>query len=200
MTAKVTSALDIGCGTGLSSAALSEIAEKVTAVDISEGMLSFAPKASRVDYAVTNAEVLPFANGQFEIITMSQVFHWLDRTVFLAEAGRVLKKDGFLVVYDNYISDEMTSNPKYQTWFREVFLARYPTPPRNWPLFLPEDVEEDGFSMIYHDAIENTISFSLTEFVDFLLTLTNVIATVEGGLEEVEESRKWLTENLRAFL
>ena len=121
LTARVSSALDIGCGTGLSSAALSEIAENVTAVDISEGMLSFAPKADRVSYAVTNAEVLPFAGGQFEIITMSQVFHWLDRKVFLAEARRVLKPGGFLIVYDNYLSDEMTSNPKYQPWFREIF-------------------------------------------------------------------------------
>jgi SAM-dependent methyltransferase len=199
LTAGVTSALDIGCGTGLSSAALSEIAETVTAVDISEGMLSFAPKTKGVNYAVSKAEVLPFPAGQFEIITMSQVFHWLDRKVFLAEAGRVLKKDGFLVVYDNYISDEMTTNPKYQPWFREVFLARYPTPPRNWPSFLPEDMEEDGFSMICHDVIENTISFSLNKFVDFLLTLTNVIAAVEGGREDVSETRKWLTGNLRSF-
>jgi SAM-dependent methyltransferase len=130
---------------------------------------------------------------------VSQVFHWLDRKVFLAEAGRVLKKEGFLVVYDNYISDEMTANPKYQPWFREVFLARYPTPPRNWPSFLPEDVEEDGFSMICRDATENTISFSLNKFVDFLLTLTNVIAAVEGGREDVSETRKWLTANLRSF-
>ena len=146
-----------------------------------------------------DAEVLPFAEGQFEIITMSQVFHWLDRKVFLAEARRVLKPRGFLVVYDNYLSDEMTSNPKYQPWFRETFLARYPTPPRNWASFLPEDVEGDRFSMICRDVLENTVSFSLNTFVDFLLTLTNVIAAVEGGREHVEESRRWLTENLQPF-
>lgn len=196
---KVASALDIGCGTGLSSAALSEIAENVAGVDISEGMLSFAPRKKRVNYVVSRAEALPFPQERFEIITMSQVFHWLDRKAFLAEAARVLKKDGLLVVYDNYLSDEMTANPKYQPWFRESFLTRYPTPPRNWPSFLPENSIDDGFSMIFHEVIENTISFSLDEFVDFLLTLTNVIAAVEGGKEDVTESRKWLADSLRPF-
>lgn len=196
---KMPSALDIGCGTGLSSAALREIAENVTGVDISEGMLSFAPRNKGVNYVVSRAEALPFPEQRFEIITISQVFHWLDRKAFLAEAGRVLKKDGFMVVYDNYLSDEMTANPKYQPWFRERFLTRYPTPPRNWPSFLPEDTLYDGFSMIFHEVVENTIVFSLDELVDFLLTLTNVIAAVEGGKEDVVEARQWLADSLRPF-
>lgn len=196
---KCRSGLDIGCGTGLSSAALSALARNVTAIDISEGMLSFAPKNELVNYAVSNAEALPFAGDQFEIITICQVFHWLDRKVFLAEARRVMKNNGFLVVYDNYLSDDMTSNPRYQPWFREIFLKRYPTPPRNWPSFLPEDVGEEGFFMVFNEVIENTIAFSLEGFVDFLMTLTNTIAAVEGGKEEADETRSWLSGNLRPF-
>jgi len=195
----VRSGLDIGCGTGLSSLALKDIAQRIAAMDLSAEMIFHAKKESGIHYLIASGETLPFGEDEFDLITISQVFHWLDRKVFLAEASRVLRKDGFLVVYDNYISDEMTSNPKYQPWFREIFLARYPTPPRNGPSFLPEDMEEDGFSMICHDVIENAVSFTLTTFVDFLLTLTNVIAAVEGGLEEVKESRKWLTENLGPF-
>jgi SAM-dependent methyltransferase len=190
------SVLDIGCGTGLSTKALKEIASSVAAMDLSHEMISFAQRDNTIHYLVASGETLPFGNDAFDLITISQVFHWLDRRRFFAEVSKVLKDTGWLIVYDNYISDEMTDNPRYSPWFREVFLAKYPTPPRNWAAFDPADTEKDGFFMANSEIIKNTISFTLDSFVDFLLTLTNVIAAVEGGRENVFEAAKWLTNEL----
>jgi SAM-dependent methyltransferase len=191
--------LDVGCGTGLSSIALKEIALRVTAMDISHEMMAFADYDPQIDYAIASGEVLPFANDSFDIITISQAFHWLDRSRFFAEAGRVLNGDGWLVVYDNYLSDELTDNPESQWWFRDVYLKKYPTPPRTWPAFNADDAETDRFVVAYSEVIKNTLSFDLEGFVSFMLTLTNVIAAVEGGLEDVADSADWFTKELKPF-
>lgn len=193
------SALDIGCGTGLSSRALKEIAQTVTAIDLSPEMISFASRKPQIDYVVASGEILPFANDEFDLITISQAFHWLDRSLFFAEADRVLNETGLLVVYDNYLSDEPADNPESQWWFRDVYLKKYPTPPRNWPAFNPEDAKNDGFIVASSEVVKNTISFNLEEFVSFMLTLTNVIAAVEGGLEDVADSANWFSKELRPF-
>lgn len=195
----VGSALDIGCGTGLSSLALKKIAQRIAAMDLSAEMISHAKKESGIHYLIASRETLPFGEDEFDLITISQVFHWLDRTRFFAEAEYVLKEMGWLVIYDNYLSDEMTDNPRYCPWFREVFLEKYPTPPRNWPAFDPNDAEQDGFFLANSELIKNTISFTLASFVEFLLTLTNVIAVVEGGRETAAETARWLTAELAPF-
>lgn len=193
------SALDIGCGTGLSTRALKEIADRIAAMDLSAEMISFAHREDDVHYIVASGETLPFGRESFDLITISQVFHWLDRRRFFTEVAHVLKDTGWLVVYDNYLSDEMTDNPRYTSWFRETFLQKYPTPPRNMPAFDPADTERDGFFMANAEVIKNKISFTLDGFVDFLLTLSNVIAAVEGGRENAGQAARWLTDELAPF-
>lgn len=50
---RVSSALDVGCGTGLSAVALSEIAETVVGIDASREMISLAPKQPNINYMKT---------------------------------------------------------------------------------------------------------------------------------------------------
>jgi SAM-dependent methyltransferase len=168
-------------------------------MDLSSEMISFARREPQIDHVIATGEILPFANYTFDLMTISQAFHWLDRSRFFAEAGRVLNENGWLVVYDNYLSDEMTDNPEYHWWFRDVYLKKYPTPPRNWPAFSPDDAEKDRFFVASSEVIKNTISFSLEEFVDFMLTLTNVIAAVEGGSEDAADAKRWFTKELKPF-
>src|SRR5919199_5884557 len=75
----LTIALDVGCGTGLSTIALEEISSRVVGVDASLEMVALADKEPRASYLVSRAEELPFKDGVFEIITLSQAFHWLDK-------------------------------------------------------------------------------------------------------------------------
>lgn len=192
-------ALDVGCGTGLSTIALKEISQSVAATDISREMIAFAPKDKNIAYFVSDAENLPFDENKFDLITISQAVHWLDRKKFFSEARRIIKENGWMIIYDNYFSGRMPENSEFQIWYRESFLEKYPIPPRNWASFTGDETEKEGFDLLKHERIENTIVFSLEELTNFLLTLTNVIAAVEGGSEEITDVRFWLTENLKMF-
>lgn len=183
--------------TGLSTVALKEIAQNVVGVDTSAEMIALAPEENGVRYFVAPAENFPFGENEFDLITLSQVFHWLDRDKFLAEANRVIRPDGWLVAYDNYFSGQMVENPDFQSWYREKYLKKYSAPPRAKITFTSEDTNPFGFHLLKEERYENVIEFSLEELVDYLVTQSNVIAAVEGGTEEIGETRMWLTNGLK---
>ncbi len=80
-------ALDVGCGTGLSTVALKEIAENIIGTDISPEMIMLAPKDKDIAYVVSDAENLPFNENEFNLITISQAVHWLNRKKFFSKRG-----------------------------------------------------------------------------------------------------------------
>ena len=195
----LSSALDVGSGTGLSAIALKEIAQNVVGVDASAEMVALAPKEDRIKYFVATAENLPFEENEFDIITLSQVFHWLDKDKFLAEANRVLRAKGRLIAYDNYFSGQMTKNIEFHRWYKEEYLKKYPIPPRVKVELTPESVSPYGFRFLKEEWDENVVGFSLEETVDYLVTQSNIIAAVEGGKEKIEEVKEWLTEGIKSM-
>jgi ubiquinone/menaquinone biosynthesis C-methylase UbiE len=93
--------LDIGCGTGRLAAALAgRYACKVWGVDPSAEMIEVARRRAPrgVGFKLGRAEALPFRDGWFERATMTLVSHLVDRPVAFAEARRVLRADGVLVL------------------------------------------------------------------------------------------------------
>lgn len=186
-------ALDIACGTGLSTLALKEIAVDVVGVDASAEMIALAPKDTGISYLLADAERLPFCPGEFDLLTVSQAIHWFDRARFLKEAGRVLKVEGWLIVYDNYFAEEMNENEDFRKWHRESYLKKYPSPPRAWASFTAEDTESEGFHLASQELYRNTIRFSPKGLMDYLVTQSNIIAAVEGGKESIGETRAWLS-------
>jgi SAM-dependent methyltransferase len=192
ITERLSSALDVGCGTGLSTIALKEIAQHISGVDASVEMIALAPKETGIRYFVASAENLPFETNGFDLLTLSQVFHWLDPNRFVVEAARVLRPNGWLIAYDNYFSGRMVANSELHGWYKE-YLARYPVPPRREVVFTPENTAPYGFHLRRKDRYDNTIRFSLEGLVDYLVTQSNVIAVVEAGTETIEAARIWLT-------
>lgn len=187
-------ALDVGCGTGLSTAALRELAAEVVGVDASGAMVAHAPRREGVAYVVADAERLPFGEGVFELATVSQVLHWLDRARFFAEARRVLRARGRLVVYDNYFAGAPQGDEAFLRWHRESYLQRYPSPQRAWADLEAGDVAREGFRLLAHESLPNEVGFSVGALADYLLTQSNVIAAVEGGREGAGEARRWIVE------
>ncbi|MDQ3821392.1 MAG: hypothetical protein M3362_27445, partial [Acidobacteriota bacterium] len=88
-------------------------------------------------------------------------------------------------------------NPEFRRWFQEDYLKRFPPPPRGGLAFTPEDSANSGFQLVGQESFRNSLSFSLEEFVNYLLTQSNVIASVEFGEEEIDEVRLWLTEKIK---
>ena len=190
-------AVDVGCGTGLSTAALRGIAEEVVGVDAAPEMVALAERCERVEYALADALRLPFGESEFDLMTLSSAFHWLEREKFLKEASRVLRPGGWLVVYDNYFSGQMEDGPAFQTWYRESYLAKYPPPPRAKSTFGGENSGGENFLLAGEEQYQNRISFSVEGLVDYLTTQSNVIAAVEGGGEDIEGARLWLRDGLK---
>jgi ubiquinone/menaquinone biosynthesis C-methylase UbiE len=189
-------ALDVACGTGQSTVALKEIASQVVGTDISQEMLARAPREAGVRYVEASAEDLPFADGFFQLITVALAFHWFDRSRFLAEASRVLEPSGWLVIYDNGFFGEMKENPRHERWYRENYLVRYPSPPRNKEPLTDDECRSHGLRLVEWESYTNEVSFSAEELASYLMTQSNVTAAVEDEGENPESVREWLVESV----
>jgi ubiquinone/menaquinone biosynthesis C-methylase UbiE len=192
-------ALDVGCGTGLSSFALKAISESIVGIDVSAAMLGQAQKNDRIEYLLASAENLPFCAGRFDLITISQAIHWVDKEKFFAEADRVLKTDALIVGYDNYFQGQMLGNPSFNDWYKNEFLENYPVPPRGRRAFERTSENKRDFVLEHEEFNENTLEFSAEELVDYLVTISNVIARVENGTEPINEVYEWLTVSIKPF-
>jgi SAM-dependent methyltransferase len=95
--------LDVGCGTGvLARAAAARVAtpDRVTGLDINEGMLTVARRIEpRIDWRHGDATELPFSDDTYDVV-MSQfsLMYFPDRIGAVKEMVRVLKPSGRLVV------------------------------------------------------------------------------------------------------
>ena len=97
------SILEIGCGTGKNTEFLATIADRVTAVDFSPGMLGQAAAkaeargfADRASFAIVDVtQPWPLADGQLDLIVCNLVLeHVADLNFVFREASRVLAASG----------------------------------------------------------------------------------------------------------
>lgn len=194
-------ALDVGCGTGLSTIALEPIAREIVGVDISPQMIKLAPTSERIRYVATSADALPFREDYFDILTLSDVFHWLDRNRFLPEAHRILRPEGWLISYGNggsALAANMDGKPEFQRWIREDYLTKYPFPPRNNVQLDPSEARKEGFESVKQVQYDNNILLSIESIVDFLLTQSNVFRHTKTR-KESEQLKTWLSEKVKVF-
>lgn len=191
--------LDVGCGTGLSSAALKTISERIVGIDLSFEMLKQAEKTHGIEYFQASAENLPFDEAKFDLITISQAIHWINKQKFFAEADRVLKRDSIIIAYDNYFQGQMLGNPAFNDWYKAEFLKNYPVPPRGRRAFDETSENPLDFVLESEEFNENTLEFSASELVNYLVTVTNVIARVENGAQPIREVYDWLSKGIEPF-
>lgn len=191
--------LDACCGTGLSSLALKEVAARVVGLDLSAEMLAHAPREAGVDFCRASAENMPFRGGAFDALSVCQGLHWLDRGRFLAEARRVLRAGGLLVVYDDYMTGGMEGDEGFRGWHAESYGKRFPAPPRAPLSFTEGQAAAEGFRLLLAERFEHFIAFTPEGLVDFVTSQSNVIAAVEGGGLEIGDARRWLEKGVRPF-
>lgn len=190
-------AIDVCCGTGMSTLALTEIAERITGADGSAEMLGQAPRDPRISYICCPAEQLQADDASADLMTMAMAFHWVDRARFLAEARRVLRPDGWLVIYRHHAGGIMRGNPDYKRWVREVFNLRYPNTPRNEAPFTKDDAAKAGFEFYYSEDFSNEMEFTPDEMAAYFSTQSRMITAIEGGRETEQEALAWLLAGLK---
>ncbi|MBQ9135606.1 MAG: class I SAM-dependent methyltransferase [Lachnospiraceae bacterium] len=191
--------LDVGCGAGLSTKALRILCEHVTGTDISPEMIAVCNKLytdSSYTFYVSKAEENPIPIKPYDIITAAGVVNWVDKDMFLDNAEKILKDNGFIVVYDFWISDRMGYEPKYTEWYQEQYLKKFPKPYRKENVWQQHDLT-DAFEMEKQVTYELRYEFSLEEFIDFMMIQSNVNERIEKGILSVEEVRHWMESSLR---
>lgn len=95
--------LDIGCGNASFTQVMASVlpGTRVTGLD-----LAYPKRAvpAGIKFVMGCVEVLPFGAESFDVLTASKsLHHWDDKDKGLAEAYRVLKKGGWLVIGDPLI-------------------------------------------------------------------------------------------------
>ena len=162
-------------------------------------MLELAERDERIDYLVSPAEVLPLADQSFDLLTVSSAFHWFERSAFLAEARRVLRPRGWLVIYDSFFSANLQGDPGFKPWFASTYCQRFPTPPRNNQPLDDRSAKQAGFELLKQDRYTNVVYFDREQLVDYLLTQTNVIAAIERVEWSQSDVRTYLTAEVSPF-
>jgi SAM-dependent methyltransferase len=96
-------ALDLATGTGYLARGLAQRGLTVTGLDVSADMMAAAKaldaaQGLRIDYVVGKAEESGLPAASFDLVTVGCAWHWFDRPRASAEALRLLKAGGWLVL------------------------------------------------------------------------------------------------------
>jgi ubiquinone/menaquinone biosynthesis C-methylase UbiE len=120
--------LDLGCGPGTISIALSPLVGHVLAVDPSRAMIDAgrtnaeAAGCNNIEWLRIRAEEITEEFGPFTAATIGQAFHWMDRDLVLHELERVLDREGGALVLIN--PGKRRPQESWETTANEV-VARY---------------------------------------------------------------------------
>jgi ubiquinone/menaquinone biosynthesis C-methylase UbiE len=185
-------ALDIACGTGMSTVALAEHAATVVGVDLSPEMLGAARRSGGVHYLLGNAERMPVTDASFDAATCCSGVHWFDQARFFGELKRVLRPGGWVGLYDHYFTGEMIDVPEFAAWLREAF-TRFPLPPRNPQVGDPRAVTPEGFEAVADEFFGDDIELTHEQLADYQLTISNFVDAFERGAKR-EDLREWVLE------
>jgi SAM-dependent methyltransferase len=188
-------ALDIGCGTGLSTRALKPLSHQQIGIEPSRSMLAWASSiAPDCFYVNGTAEILPFANCSIDLITAAGSLNWLVLHRFFTDASRILKSHGLIVVYDFGPGREFTDSELLSNWFKR-FVERYPIP------FCPEinstvlQRESIGFRLHRCEDFQYPLTMAPGDYLNYILTETNVDSAIQKGISR-DEIRRWCKDTL----
>jgi len=159
------SALDVGCGAGLSTRHL--VAERLVGIDPFEGMVRWGPQlAPGASFVVGRAELLPFRDASFDLITAAGSLNYADPARAFPELRRVLADNGTLVVYD-FAEDDFG----YQR-------------PHDGAIALDPDILGElaaGFRVARSQRFTETVEMDRDEYDAYLRTEINDPPAVECG-------------------
>jgi SAM-dependent methyltransferase len=190
ITRPVGRALDIGCGAGLSTAALAALARVTVGLDPAADMLAHRRQvAPHGQFVVASAEAPPFTAGAFDLVTAAGSLNYVDLPRFLPEASRLLAADGTLVVYDFSSGRRLADDPALERWFASLE-DRYPFPPGY--RFDLAGLNDDRAGLRIDRRRDFVISLPLTAatYLEYVLTEANVEQAIAAGAR-AEEIGEW---------
>ena len=187
--------LDVGCGSGLFSSLASAAGAEVTGIDASEKLIEEAKRRTNsADFLTGEMEELPFDHNTFDFVCGFNSFQYAANVKnALDEAGRVLKKNGKIVVMIWGNKEDCEAS----TYLKAVGSLLPPSPPgAPGPFALSENnlleklLEEAGFKIVDNKDIP-----SVWDYPDKEIALKGLIsagpvarAIQNSGSEKVFET------------
>lgn len=191
-------ALDLGCGAGLSTAALTPLAAWSVGIEPMVAMLAHrrhvAPNAR---FLAGRAEQLPFASGAFDLMTAAGALNYADLDRFLPEAARVLSAHGALVVYDFSSGRTLPGDGRLDHWFG-AFERRYPFPPGYALDVRTIPFADAGLRLSTYREFEVSVRMTLEAYLAYAMSETNVEAAIRAGTPETDIAT-WCRSTLSLF-
>ncbi len=189
-------ALDLGCGTGLSTRALRDRADWVVGIDPSRSMLGAAAPADGVAVALARAEALPLAAGSVDLVAIGCAFHWCERAALLCEVARVLRPGGRFAIYDSEFQGDEGGG--ILDWLRASYWSQLPYCPRQ-PYFSPEEELEPPFRLDAAQDVLERARMSLDDVVGLITSQASTIHAIERGALDLPGAEAHLRDGLAPF-
>jgi ubiquinone/menaquinone biosynthesis C-methylase UbiE len=190
-------ALDLGCGAGLSTAALQPVARQRLGLDPAEAMVKAARRrVPDATFFAASAEAIPIASGQVDLIAAAGSLNYADLDRFFPEARRILRPNGMLVVYDFSPGRCFANNDSLTSWF-DTFSQRYPWPAFNGHQLNPEILSrlDSGLTPGAHEDFVIPLSLTVADYIEYMMTETNVAEAITNGSPS-DEIRAWCAATL----
>jgi SAM-dependent methyltransferase len=192
---QVRHALDIGCGAGLSTAALEPFAEKVVGIEpvptMREHRRVVAPHAR---CRVGRAERLPFMDEAFDLMTAAGSINYADLDLCLPEAARVLAPGGVLVIYDFSAGRRLRGSKLLEEW-HVAFERRYPSLPGYALDVRGLAYARAGLRLEGYEEMEVVLPMNLDSYLSYALSESGVESALSRGVAETE-IREWCQRTL----
>lgn len=188
-------ALDIGCGAGLSTAAIAPLAESVIGLEPAPAMLAHSREvAPRASFLVGQAERLPFRDGAFDLMTAAGAINYADLDLFLPEAARALAPGGLFIIYDFSAGRRFRESGLLDEWYA-AFELHYPAPPGYALDVQGIACNRFGLRLDGYEAFEVAVPMTLDSYLSYALSETSVESAISRGVPEAE-IRDWCQSTL----
>ncbi len=186
-------ALDVGCGAGASTAALAPLARRRLGIDRFPAMVAAAvPTVPDAAFAVAGAESLPVAAGAIDLISATGSLEYTDVGAFVAEAERVLTRDGSIMVSNFSFGRPDAARADWP----DAFAARWPRRPV--PAVTAATFADGPFRMVADERFVVALDLSLDAYLAYLMTESNVARAVAAGTAAAEV-RTWCADALAGW-
>jgi len=180
----VARALDIGCGAGLSAAALEPLARSVVGLEPVPTMLvHWREVAPRGSFVAARAEHLPFASGSFDIVTAAGSLNYVNLALFLPDLARVLTARGVMIVYDFSAGRRLRDDDRLDLWYA-AFERRYPPKPGYEMDVRTLAYGAAGLQLESYAAFEVAVPMTLQSYLAYVMSETGVELAVRRGAPE----------------
>jgi demethylmenaquinone methyltransferase/2-methoxy-6-polyprenyl-1,4-benzoquinol methylase len=176
--------LDVATGTGdFAIAALKTGAEKITGVDISEGMLKVGNEKIRkmqlqdkIELRRGDSENLDFANESFDAVTVAfGVRNFEDLEKGLSEMRRVLKKDGTVVILEFSKPERFPVKQLYHFYFKYILpvVGKLISKDKRAYTYLPESVKAFPQGKEFLNILEKT-GFNKVQWIPLSFGISSI--------------------------